>query len=192
MLNIVLFGSPGAGKGTQAEKIVAKYNLHHLSTGDMLRHQIATKTKLGIMAKHIINRGDLVPDEIVINMIKSELELRPDVEGFIFDGFPRSVGQAQTLDKLLQEIDDEITLMIDLRVEENEVITRLNERAKVSGREDDKDIEIIKNRIETYKMYTKPLQEYYSKQNKYIKVNGSGEIKEVTNKLFESINKYKK
>ena len=188
MLNLVLFGPPGAGKGTQSNLLIEKYNLVHLSTGDLLRGEITSGTQLGLEAKAIMDKGDLVSDEIVIGMISSKLDNNPNVNGFIFDGFPRTAAQATALDNLLSEKGTSISAMLSLQVEDDELIKRLLERGKDSGREDDKDVNIITNRINEYNNKTAPLKEFYLKQNKLSEVKGEGSVKEIAIKLNTVIN----
>ena len=183
MLNLVLFGPPGAGKGTQSNLLIDKYNLIHLSTGDILRSEIAEGTKLGLEAKNLMDRGDLVPDEVVIGMIASKLDNNPNANGFIFDGFPRTTAQATALDVLLDKKRTSISAMLSLKVEDDELIRRLLERGKDSGREDDKNESIIANRINEYNNKTAPLKEFYSAQNKLSEVEGMGSVSEIANKL---------
>lgn len=183
MLNLVLFGPPGAGKGTQSNLLIDKYNLIHLSTGDILRSEIAEGTKLGLEAKNLMDRGDLVPDEVVIGMIASKLDNNPNANGFIFDGFPRTTAQATALDVLLDKKRTSISAMLSLKVEDDELIRRLLERGKDSGREDDKNESIIANRINEYNNKTAPLKEFYSAQNKLSEIEGMGSVSEIANKL---------
>jgi adenylate kinase len=183
MLNIVLFGPPGAGKGTQANLLIEKYNLVHLSTGDILRGEITAGTKLGIEAKSLMDRGDLVPDEVVIGMISSKLDNNPDANGFIFDGFPRTAAQATTLDNLLEEKGTSISAMLSLKVEDAELIRRLLERGKDSGRADDQDKSIIANRINEYNNKTAPLKDFYASQNKLSEIEGLGSVEDIAQKL---------
>tara|TARA_B100001142_G_scaffold323982_1_gene374945 strand:+ start:2917 stop:3495 length:579 start_codon:yes stop_codon:yes gene_type:complete len=188
MLNIVLFGPPGAGKGTQSNFLIKKFNLIHLSTGDILRSEIKAGTKLGIEAKAIMNKGELVPDEVVINMISTKLDSLPDANGFIFDGFPRTTAQATNLDKMLSDKNTSISAMISLKVDDNELIKRLLERGKDDGRADDQNKNIIQNRINEYNKKTAPLKDYYSAQNKLSEIKGTGTISDIANRLNKIIN----
>ena len=188
MLNIVLFGPPGAGKGTQSNLLIKKFNLIHLSTGDILRSEIKAGTRLGVEAKAIMNKGKLVPDEVVINMISTKLDSLQDADGFIFDGFPRTTAQASNLDKMLSDKSTSISTMISLKVDDNELIKRLLERGKDSGRADDQDKNIIQNRINEYNKKTAPLKDYYSAQNKLNEIQGTGTISDIANRLNRIIN----
>ena len=187
MLNIVLFGPPGAGKGTQSENLINHYNLVHLSTGDILRSEIANKTELGMQAKELMDKGELVPDQVVIGMIRSKLKNNPDAKGFIFDGFPRTHAQAETLDVLLADYDTRINVMLALDVEKEELISRLLERGKVSGRSDDQDRSVIENRINEYIKKTAPLKQYYDDQGKFVSIDGQGTIEEIFDRLKKAI-----
>tara|TARA_Y100001934_G_C12345391_1_gene772487 strand:+ start:1846 stop:2418 length:573 start_codon:yes stop_codon:yes gene_type:complete len=187
MLNIVLFGPPGAGKGTQSEKLIEQYQLKHLSTGDIFRANIKGETELGLLAKSYIDKGDLVPDEVTINMLKSELEKAPDAKGFIFDGFPRTTPQAEALDQLLESRGTQISIMLALEVEENELKDRLMERGKTSGRSDDTNPAIIQARIDNYNRETAPVKDFYAAQNKLQVIDGIGSIEEITQRLFTAI-----
>ncbi len=189
MLNLVLFGPPGAGKGTQAEFLIESFKLDHLSTGDLLRSEIAGGTKLGMEAKSYMEKGELVPDAVVIGMIKSKLESNKDTKGFIFDGFPRTVEQAKALDKLLNENGTPISAMLSLEVEKQELINRLLSRGKSSGRADDQDQSVIENRINVYNEKTLPLVEYYNAQGKHYGINGMGSIEEIAGRLKSVIGK---
>lgn len=186
-LNIVLFGPPGAGKGTQSENLIENYGLKHLSTGDLLRGEIAAGTDLGSRAKVLMDAGELVPDEIVIGMIENQLKQNPDAHGFIFDGFPRTKAQAEALDTLLEQHGMSITSMLALEVGEDELVKRLLERGKVSGRSDDQDESVIRNRIKTYEEKTAPLKAYYSGQNKFKAIEGVGTIDEISHRLYQAI-----
>lgn len=187
MLNIILFGPPGAGKGTQSENLIKEFGLEHLSTGDVFRYNIKNETELGKLAKSYIDKGDLVPDAVTISMLKSEVEKTDDPKGFIFDGFPRTTAQADSLDKFLREKGTEVTLMLALEVEEEELVKRLLERGKTSGRSDDQDETIIRNRIAEYNQKTALLKEYYSAQNKFKAVDGIGTIEEITERLCAAV-----
>jgi len=187
MLNIVLFGPPGAGKGTQSERLIEKFQLIHLSTGDLLRSEIAQKTELGMQAKLLMDKGELVPDAVVIGMIRSKLEHNQQANGFIFDGFPRTAAQAEALDSLLAEKNTSISCMLALEVDNDELTKRLLLRGKDSGRADDQNEEIIRNRIKEYNNKTAPLKEFYSAQNKFHAVNGIGSIDEIFNALCAEI-----
>ncbi len=187
MTNIVLFGPPGAGKGTQANFLKEKYNLIHISTGDVFRYNIKNKTALGMLAKSFMDKGELVPDQVTIDMLAAEVEKNADANGFIFDGFPRTDAQAKALDDLLVEKDSEISAMIALEVDDEILVERLIERGKTSGRPDDADESIIRNRISEYYKKTAILKEYYSAQNKYFGVDGVGSIEEITLRLSDSI-----
>jgi len=191
MLNIVLFGPPGAGKGTQAAKLIKKYKLVHLSTGDILRGELAAKSPLGLEAKKYMDKGELVPDKVVIGMIEVKLDQNAAVKGFIFDGFPRTNAQAGALDKLLEKKRTAITLMLALEVEKQELINRLMGRGKVSGRADDQDTNVIENRITVYNRETAPVIEYYNAQGKFKSVNGMGTIEEIFGRLCNTIDKVK-
>lgn len=187
MLNIVLFGPPGAGKGTQSTKLIDHYGLVHLSTGDILRGEIAAGTDLGLAAKKLMDAGVLVPDEIVIGMIRSKINGNPNARGFIFDGFPRTEAQAVALDSLLKEVGTSITMMLSLEVPEKELITRLLLRGENSGRPDDRNEEVIQRRIREYEDKTAPLKKYYSAQGKLKSVIGIGSIEEIFNALTSQI-----
>lgn len=183
MLNLVLFGPPGAGKGTQAEFLIKSYNLIHLSTGDLLRGEIAEGTELGLKAKSFMDKGELVPDAVVIGMIKTKLENNKKANGFIFDGFPRTVDQAKALDVLMNENGTPISGMMCLEVEKEELISRLLNRGKISGRADDQNQKIIENRIAVYTEKTLPLIEYYKPQGKHFGVDGMGSIEEIAERV---------
>ena len=187
MLNLVLFGPPGAGKGTQSARLIDTYNLVHLSTGDIFRSNMKEGTKLGNLAKSYIEKGALVPDEVTIGMLESEVNSNLNAKGFIFDGFPRTTAQAEALDLFLSSKGTEITAMLALEVEEQELITRLLERGVSSGRADDQNTEVIKNRIQVYENETSILKDYYAAQNKFVGVEGVGSIESITNKLCKEI-----
>jgi adenylate kinase len=183
MKNIVLFGPPGSGKGTQAANIIAKYNLIHLSTGDMLRAEIAEQTKLGLEAKSLMDKGELVPDAVVVGMIDNKLNANPNAAGFVFDGFPRTVAQAAALDELLANRDAPIQKVLSLKVSEQELTKRILERGKTSGRADDQNEEIVKNRVEEYRTKTEPLAAYYAKQGKLVEIQGEGTVDHINDLL---------
>ena len=187
MLNLVLFGPPGAGKGTQAARLVEKYHLVHLSTGDIFRSNIKEGTDLGQLAKSYIDKGALVPDEVTIGMLEAEVNSNSNAKGFIFDGFPRTTSQAEALDVFLSTKDTEVSSMLALEVDENELITRLLERGKSSGRADDQDAGIIKNRIRVYENETAVLKKYYANQNKFFGIEGVGSIESITLGLCKAI-----
>jgi adenylate kinase len=187
MLNIVLFGPPGAGKGTQSEILINKYNLVHLSTGDIFRSNIKGETELGKLAKSYMDKGELVPDSVTISMLQSEVEKHPAAKGFIFDGFPRTSTQAESLDAFLETRGTAISCMLALEVEEEELIKRLLNRAKTSGRADDADEQIVRNRIVVYERETSPVAEFYKKQNKYKGIHGIGTVEEISERLCNAI-----
>ncbi|MES2617858.1 MAG: adenylate kinase [Bacteroidota bacterium] len=187
MLNIVLFGPPGAGKGTQSAKLTEKFNLVHLSTGDIFRFNIKNETELGQLAKSYMDKGNLVPDEVTINMLEAEVEKYSDAKGFIFDGFPRTTAQAQALDQFLEKKNTTISLMLALEVGEDELVARLLNRGKDSGRADDTDESIIRNRISVYNEQTAVAAEFYNAQGKYHAINGVGSVDDIFNRLCSVI-----
>ena len=189
MLNIILFGPPGAGKGTQSEKLIAKYRLVHISTGDIFRANIKENTNLGSLAKSYIEKGQLVPDEVTINMLQDHADKFTDAKGYIFDGFPRTEAQAIALDSFLASRHTSITMMVALEVEEMELKKRLLSRGKDSGRPDDKDPAIIQNRIDVYNKETAPVKSYYLKQGKFFGIEGVGSIDEIFSRICETIDK---
>ena len=187
MLNIILFGPPGAGKGTQSEKLIAKYNLVHLSTGEIFRNNIKAATELGILAKSFMDKGQLVTDDVTIKMLESEVNKSPNAKGFIFDGFPRTIAQANALDTFLTKRGQSLSALLSLEVNEPELRLRLAERAKSSGRPDDANPEVIQKRIDVYNNETLPLIKHFDAQGKYIAINGIGEINEISNILCSKI-----
>jgi len=189
MFNLILFGPPGSGKGTQSEKIVEQFGLIHLSTGNLLRQEIADKTALGLEAKNIMGKGQLVPDEVVIGMIDSSLEKHPNAKGFLFDGFPRTVAQAEALDKLLSFKKTSICKVLALEVDEDELTARLLKRGETSGRSDDVDEKVIRERFAVYKRDTSPVAEYYKSKDKFEVVKGVGSVAEIFDVLSACISK---
>src|SRR5690554_737011 len=187
MTNIVLFGPPGAGKGTQAEILKDRYNLVHISTGDVFRYNIKNSTELGTLAKSFMDQGQLVPDEVTINMLKTEVEKNEGANDFIFDGFPRTEAQATALERLLDEKNTKVAAMVALEVDDEVLVNRLLERGKTSGRADDADENVIRNRIKVYYDETAILKNYFQKQNKYFGVDGVGSIDEITERLSNVI-----
>ncbi|HEV8285389.1 MAG TPA: adenylate kinase [Chitinophagaceae bacterium] len=189
MFNLILFGPPGSGKGTQSEKLVEKYGLIHLSTGNLLREEITNRTPLGLEAKNFLDKGQLVPDEVVIAMIDTCLEHHQQVPGFLFDGFPRTIAQAQALDKLLSFKKTEIGLVLALEVTEEELVKRLLNRGKTSGRSDDTNETVIHKRFTVYKNETAPIAEHYKKLKKFQAIKGEGSIEEIFDSLCQAIDK---
>jgi len=189
MFNLILFGPPGSGKGTQSDKLVEKYGLIHLSTGNLLREEIANKTPLGKEAKKFIDHGQLVPDEVVIGMVDSFFDKHKEANGFLFDGFPRTVAQAQALDKLLSFKKTDIAVVLALDVTEAELINRLLNRGKTSGRSDDTDENVIKKRFSVYTNETSPVADYYKKSKKFKPIPGEGSIEEINAALRQAIDK---
>ncbi len=187
MFNVILFGPPGSGKGTQSEKLIEKYGLIHLSTGNLLREEIAQKTPLGLEAKNFMDKGRLVPDEVVIGMIDSSIEHHKDAKGFLFDGFPRTVTQAEALDRLLELKKTDIASVLALEVNEEELINRLLNRGKTSGRSDDTDESVIRKRFAVYNNETAPVAEHYKKKKKFQPVKGVGTVEEIFSSLSEVI-----
>jgi adenylate kinase len=192
MFNLILFGPPGSGKGTQSEKLVAKYHLKHISTGDLLRSEISGKTSLGLEAKKYMDKGFLVPDEVVIGMINDALDSNPDVAGFLFDGFPRTAIQAEELDDLLAQKDTCIDVMLALDVSEEELIKRLVKRGQTSGRSDDSNEIVIKSRIGEYHKKTAAVADHYKKKKKVEMVKGEGTIEEIFARLTHEIDRLMK
>ena len=190
MINLILFGPPGSGKGTQAAKLVEQYELLHISTGDLFRYEMGNNTPLGQKAKSYIEKGALVPDEVTVGMLRNKVDANLDVEGYIFDGFPRTVPQADELDNLLAENGNEVTLLLMLDVPDDELVKRLLLRGETSGRADDIDEAIIRNRIEVYKNETTPVFDYYAEKGKATKVHGVGTIEEIFGRLCAEIDKH--
>jgi adenylate kinase len=188
MVNIVLFGKPGAGKGTQAEFLKGKYNLTHISTGDVFRYNLKNNTELGKLAQSYMDKGDLVPDEVTIKMLEEEVEKNPNTKGFLFDGFPRTIAQADALDAFLAAKGWNVTATIALEANDEILVQRLLERGKTSGRIDDQDEDKIRNRYQEYNEKTAPLMAYYDKQGKFFAVNGIGSVEEITERLSSVIN----
>lgn len=189
MFNIILFGPPGSGKGTQSEKLIAKYGLKHLSTGDLLRSEIAKQTPLGLEAKSIMDRGQLVPDEVVVGMISSALDNNPQAKGFLFDGFPRTEAQSEALDKLLQLKGTSIGVVLAMEVSEEELVKRLLNRGLTSGRSDDTNESVIRARIQEYQNKTTVVADYYTKFDKVVHVKGEGSVEEIFAALCSEIDK---
>jgi adenylate kinase len=187
MFNLILFGPPGSGKGTQSEKLILKYGLKHLSTGDLLRSEIQRQTPLGLEAKNFMDKGQLVPDEVVIGMISSALDENPHAKGFLFDGFPRTSAQAEALDKLMELKDHGIAVMLALDVSEEELVKRLLKRGETSGRSDDTNEQVIRNRITEYRNKTEAVADYYRQFDKVVMVKGEGGIDEIFNNLSKEI-----
>lgn len=186
-MNIVLFGPPGAGKGTQSKFLMERYELEHLSTGDLLRAEIHAETPLGLQAQELMSAGELVPDDVVVGMIRNRLQDNPKSKGFIFDGFPRTRAQAEALDATLVKLGSGITVMLALEVEEEELVKRLLGRGATSGRPDDKSEEVVRKRIREYENKTAPLKEYYEGQGKLRRINGMGSIADITARLMKAI-----
>lgn len=189
MFNLILFGPPGSGKGTQSERLVEKYGVVHLSTGNLLRAEIAQKTPLGLEAKSFIDKGQLVPDEVVIGMVDSYFDLHKDARGFLFDGFPRTVAQAKALDRLLELKKTAISSVLALEVNEEELVKRLLNRGKTSGRSDDTDESVIRKRFSVYTEETSPVAEHYRKARKFHPIQGEGSVDAIFDRLCEAIEK---
>ena len=189
MKHLILFGPPGSGKGTQAKQLEEKFEMIHISTGDLFRYEIGNNTPLGIEAKSFMNKGQLVPDSVTIGMLKNKVEKHPEVKGFIFDGFPRTIPQAEALDAFLKEREESISGLISLKVDDEEIVGRLLERGKTSGRADDSNVEVIRNRIKVYGEQTSPVYDYYDKKRKSQEILGVGTIDEIFNKLSDAVEK---
>lgn len=191
MINLILFGPPGSGKGTQAADLVEKYGLLHISTGDLFRYEIGNNTPLGLKAKSYMDKGELVPDEVTVGMLKNKVEANPDVKGYILDGFPRTIPQSEALDALMESMGQSISKLIMLDVPDEELVKRLLNRGKTSGRSDDLDEGIIRNRIEVYNQNTTPVFDYYFGKGKSVKVWGVGSLEEIFNRLCLEIDSIK-
>lgn len=189
MFNLILFGPPGSGKGTQSERLVEKYGLVHLSTGNLLREEISQKTPLGLEAKSFMDKGQLVPDEVVIGMVDSYFDKHKEAKGFLFDGFPRTVAQAVALDKLLELKKTEIASVLALEVGEDELVKRLLNRGKTSGRSDDTNEEVIRKRFSVYSNETTPVAEHYKKNRKFHPIKGEGTVDDIFSAISDAINK---
>jgi adenylate kinase len=189
MYNLILFGPPGSGKGTQSEKLVEKYGLAHLSTGNLLREEIAQRTPLGLEAKSFMDKGQLVPDEVVIGMVDSYFDKNPGVKGFLFDGFPRTAAQAIALDKLLELKKTEISIVLALEVSEEELVKRLLNRGKTSGRSDDTHEDVIRKRFAVYNDETSPVAEHYKKARKFQSIKGEGTVDEIFAAICQAVDK---
>lgn len=192
MINIVLFGPPGSGKGTQAQHLIEKFNLKQISTGDLFRYNMKNDTELGKLAKSYIDKGELVPDQVTIDMLIDELKKPTETNGFIFDGFPRTATQTEALENIVKdELGTEISVCLSLIVEDEVLVERLLKRGETSGRTDDSNEEIIRNRIKEYYTKTAEVAELYKNQGKYVEVNGIGNISEISEKLFAEVEKIK-
>ena len=190
MLNIIIFGAPGSGKGTQSENLIKKYNLAHISTGDVLRAEMKNGTELGKLAEGYISKGQLVPDDVVIGMLANVLDSKKDAAGVIFDGFPRTIPQGEALEKMLKERGQDVSIVVSLEVDEPELIDRLIKRGQQSGRSDD-NLETIKSRLDVYKNQTSPLKEHYKKTGKLASIQGVGTVDEIFERIAEAVNKVK-
>jgi adenylate kinase len=191
MLNLILFGPPGSGKGTQAENLIKKYNLFHISTGDMFRYELSNNTELGQLARSFMDKGQLVPDHVTIAMLEKRVKDNPDVKGFIFDGFPRTIPQAEALDSFLAGRGQKITGLVELVVNEDEITKRLLLRGQSSGRADDKDEEVIRRRFQVYRAETSPVAEHYSGMKRAYKIEGVGTVNDIFAKLCATIDAFK-
>jgi adenylate kinase len=189
MINLILFGPPGSGKGTQAERLKEKYKLLHISTGDLFRYELSNNTPLGVLARSYMDKGQLVPDEVTIGMLRNKVDAHPEVNGYIFDGFPRTIAQAESLDALLAARGQEISCLLMLEVPEEEIVARILSRGRTSGRSDDNDQAIIRSRFEVYLKETSPVFDFYEQSGKASKVFGVGEIDEIFDRLCTEIDK---
>jgi adenylate kinase len=192
MINIVLFGPPGSGKGTQAQNLIKKFNLKQISTGDLFRFNMKNDTELGKLAKSYIDKGELVPDQVTTDMLIDEIRKPTNAAGFIFDGYPRTAVQTEALEKIVKELNDEIDVCLSLVVEDKILVERLLKRGEISGRSDDSNVEIIENRIKEYYAKTAEVAELYKQQGKYVEINGVGDIDEISEKLFAEVEKVQK
>ena len=193
MINIVLFGPPGSGKGTQAQNLIEKFNLKQISTGDLFRFNMKNDTELGKLAKSYIDKGELVPDQVTTDMLIDEIRKPTDAAGFIFDGYPRTAVQTEALEKIVKdELNDKIDVCLSLVVEDSILVDRLLKRGEISGRSDDSNVEIIQNRIKEYYTKTAEVAELYKQQGKYVEINGVGDINEISEKLFAEVEKFQK
>ncbi len=187
MINLILFGPPGSGKGTQAALLLKKYDLLHISTGDLFRYELGNNTELGELARSYMDKGELVPDEVVIGMLRNKVAANPDVKGYIFDGFPRTIAQSIALDALMTEMNQQVSVLLALAVNDEELVSRLLNRGKTSGRADDIDESIIRNRIVVYKNETTPVYDYYAKYDKSFEIDGVGSVEEIFGRLCSKI-----
>ena len=190
MINLILFGPPGSGKGTQAKKLADIYRLLHISTGDLFRYELGNKTELGLKAMEYMNKGELVPDEITIEMLRNKVKANQDVDGYIFDGFPRTIPQAESLDVLMEDLEQNITALIALSVSDDEIVRRILDRGKTSGRADDNNETIIRNRIDVYQNETAPIYDYYADHGKSFTVDGLGSIDEIFERLCSLVDEH--
>jgi len=188
MLNVIIFGAPGSGKGTQSDLIISRYGLFHISTGDILREEIKKQTQLGVIAEEYIKTGQLIPDELIIKILADVLTANPDAKGYIFDGFPRTITQGEALDNLLRERNTNIAAVVNLVVDEKELLARLVKRGEESGRTDDNPA-VIQNRLEVYRTQTEPLEEYYKKKGTLFKIKGNNSIEEVFEKITDVLDR---
>lgn len=188
MLNVIIFGAPGSGKGTQSKLIIAKYGLHHISTGEILREEMEKQTESGLEAAKYIEKGQLVPDEIVVEVLEDVLNIHSKAKGFIFDGFPRTLAQGEALDKMLKERGLDVTIVLCLSVDEEELIQRLLKRGELIGRCDD-NYEVIKHRLDVYREQTEHLKDYYKKRGKLFSIKGSGEIEDIFDSITEALDR---
>lgn len=188
MLNLVIFGAPGSGKGTQSERLISKFGLHHISTGEVLRKEIANHTELGTIAESYISKGQLIPDDLMIRVLENVLDSEPEKvkQGVIFDGFPRTIEQAKVLKKMLESRNSKIHAVIGLEVDDKELVERMINRGKETGRADD-NIDTIQNRLKVYHTQTSPLREYYMSEGKYHPINGSGDVEEIAERIHSSL-----